>query len=143
MRVGTGGEKTLVMFQFSNMNALVPVPASAVAYGTDLLKKPERHQLVLEGSQERWLVVSSTHNAALGLVEIVLRPEGSSPMHVIRKRIHDARDGELVYTLQGGSQLRGRVDILGIGTASCELRVTGSGTVTLPYTNVIAVGSPA
>lgn len=142
LRSGSGGEQTFTMYVLTNHGQLAPVPATAVAYGIDFLKVPERHQLVLEGSQDRWFVVTTTHNAALGLVEITLRPEGSLPVDAIRKRIHDARDGELVYTLQGGGELRGRVDILGIGTTSCELRITGGRKVTLPYANVIAVGSP-
>jgi hypothetical protein len=135
------GEQTFTMYMLTNHDELVPVPTSAIAYGIEFLKRPERHQLVLEGSQERWFVVSTTHNAALGLVEIVLRPEGSA-IDAIRKRIHDSRDGELVYRLQGGGELRGRVDVLAIGVAACELRLTDGGQVTLPYANVIAVGSP-
>jgi hypothetical protein len=141
-RVGSGpnGEQTLLMYQFTAHDQLVPVPTSAIAYGMEFLKQPERHQFVLDGSHSRWFVVRTTHNAGMGLVELVLRPEGT-PADRIRRRIFDSRDGELVYDLAGGGQLRGRVDVLSIGAESCELRVTGGGQRTLPYANVVAVGT--
>lgn len=141
-RIGSGmnGEQTFVMYQFTAHDQLVPVPTSAIAYGMEFLKQPERHQFVLDGSQSAWFIVRTTHNAGMALVEIVLRPEGT-PADKIRRRIYDARDGELVYDLAGGGQLRGRVDALAIGAESCELRVTGGGQRTLPYANVVAVGT--
>jgi hypothetical protein len=142
LRVGAAGEQAFTIYQLTQFDQLVAVPATAVAYGLEFLKRPERHQFVLEGSQERWFVVNTTHNGALGLVEIVLRPEGT-PADVIRRRVHDARDGELVYMLVGGTELRGRADVLSIGSSSCEVRLTSGGKVTVPYANVLAVGSPA
>jgi hypothetical protein len=139
--VGTRGEMTFAMYQLTTNDQVVAVPSSAVSYGMEFLKQPWRHQFVLDGSQSRWFIVHTTHNAGLGLIEILLRPEGS-PADLVRRRIYDARDGELVYELLGGAQLRGRVDVLAIGAESCELRLTGGGVRTLPYANVVAIGSP-
>src|SRR5262245_42421932 len=47
---GMNGEQTLVMYQFTAYDQLVPVPTSAIAHGMEFLKQPERHQFVLDGS---------------------------------------------------------------------------------------------
>lgn len=137
---GMSGEHTFAMFVLGQ-HGLVPVSRSAITYEMDFLRQPALHQVVLDGSQRPWFVVQTTFNSGTGLVEIVLRPEGTAA-DVIRRRILDAKDGLLIYDLIGGGQLCGRVEGRDIGVDSFELRVESAPRRTVPYASVVAVSSP-
>src|SRR5688572_27530616 len=141
-RIGAGanGEQAFAMYTVDVRSVVVPVSRSAITFEADFLQRPERHQFLLDGSTQRWFVVRTTFNAGANLVEIVLRPENTAADR-IRRRVYDARDGLLVFDLLGGTQIRGRVDVLAIGVDSCEVRVENAQSRTVPYASVLAVGS--
>jgi hypothetical protein len=136
---GASGEQTYAMYVLTEHGPM-PVPRSAVAYEMPFLRDPWRHQFVLEGSHSPWVIVRSMFNTGTGLVEIVLRLEGTAT-DVVRRRIRHANGGPLTFDLIGGAQLVGRADLFRMAADSFELAVEGQPMRTVPYANVVAVGN--
>lgn len=139
-RIASGmSEQTFAMFQLAE-HGLAPVSRSSLIYEMEFLKQPVRYQVVLDGSQNAWLIVRSMFNSASGLAELVLRPDGT-PADVIRRRIYEAKKAWLRLDLINGQQVRGRVDVTGVGIDSFELEIDGEPTRTVPYASVVGVSN--
>lgn len=136
--VGAGGEQTFIMLHPPGRYHLTPV-SEAFLREIELFRKPAMHQLLLEGSAARWILVRTTFSESAGTTEIVVRPEGT-PADTVRARIHGARGGKLTFDLVGGGSVTGTVNVWEAGMSSFELKLESGAMRTMHYDRVLAVG---
>lgn len=136
------GSRTYLMTTLTSIGSLSALSAAGASFALDP-DRSARKQFVVHGSLVPWFVVSSQARSQPGLeiMEITLRPEGSSANDVIRRRIWNASGGPMFFDLKSGQRKYGSVDCWTLGTDSCELKLREGGTMTLPYERVDGLGS--